>query len=1493
MRPYFGLDAPCLPVADAADDALAFEDVMSEAHTPANGPAAGGWSALRSLAAAALFVVVAMAAVMASAQNLYWDPNGTATAAFSATGTWDGTTPNWNTDPLGGAGGTLGATTSASNNLFFSVPGSTGSPTITVSGTQSANSLTFDFSGGTATGANNNEDMVSLGGAAITLGGGTNPGIFVSAAPAGTTASGFVYTNSISSAITMASDLTIRNSGLTTFELKTGALTGSATNLTLQNNSNNFGGVIISSAVNIGGASTITNNGTGRAMAQIGGVVSGATNLVQDSPTSALWLNSANTTTGTATLKQGQLILANVNALNPVTSIAFQGGILAYRQGLAGVTDLSAKFTSNGADYKIELPTTGVVYATALAASASGNAGLRKFGQAQLTLTGANTYTGKTTIGGIDVANMQVAGGGTLTIGDGTNGSLNGNVGTDLDFQGTGVFEVKRAAASTQQMKQTTFSAGDGTVTSTQNTSATLTLASVSRSAGATGNFALSAGGGTPGLAGTNNIVITGQSTGTLGPGYFFGGSSYAFYDASGFVRAIDYNVDAGTADAAASGAAVSLPSKTYQQVTGAVSAQADGTSFTGLNIRNTSAATNPTLGNQGFTLASGATVTADGVLVSGGAGTGALVTISGGAGFRPQNNGELIVRTDATNDRLLIANLAANGMNSLTKSGAGTLVLSGANTLGGSGITGNVAINQGILVVSSTVNTAYSGITSGQGALHVAGGRTLTLNGSVPMAHTGGTVINNATVVADFSNLADPTNMLFTGTPGNKGTGVGSGAIVLGGSTGNFLRGAQGSGTLIIKGKPGASVSTYQQLGAYGTAGSGGSVQVQNGVGRVLADPNGGRDTTVVLSFPGATDGSVLVVGKAAGAGAGNVFFQSQGNSANSPHNAYGGNWGKLYYTTDGGISDLNFVVNVHYNSNATGASLFPVGTNGVNYADLIGGSGSFYRLTGASLALQPGGKFTTAASGTGFKLEDVRDGQELVFNGGGNGLGQSGLIMTGSEAGNFTISGGTIGGANTGLTNRISVFQMNPNMTLTFTNVFNATNSNNHFQKNGAGTVIFAGANVYSGSTFINEGKLVAGVAQNGTTSGPFGTTGTIRFSGGTLGFSAANATDYSARFSTTGMEPIRIDTAGQTVTFASNIQGVATTLTKLGSGTLVLNGANTYTGTTTFAGGNLRANAAETAGTSGPFGANSSAGALVFAGGTLQYSVSNTFDYSSRFSTAAGQSVSVDTNGQSVTFATGLSSPGGTLTKAGSGRLTLTTDNTYSGATTVSEGTLALDSAGTIANSPTIMIGANGMFDVAAKGYGGLTVAQNQELKGDGLVTGNVVMGAGSVITPGADVGVLSFDGNLTLSATSVFNFQLGSSATPGTTYDQIKVVSLTGFNLLDIGSELINFSNFNFTALPGFGEGTYTLFDAGTSGTLGSTLTGQIGAYPGTISTDPFTSAVVLTVFAAVPEPGTVALLSVAGLAAAATALRRRSTLPGIGSPARATSASSPR
>ncbi|HEV3415262.1 MAG TPA: autotransporter-associated beta strand repeat-containing protein, partial [Pirellulales bacterium] len=128
--------------------------------------------------------------------------------------------------------------------------------------------------------------------------------------------------------------------------------------------------------------------------------------------------------------------------------------------------------------------------------------------------------------------------------------------------------------------------------------------------------------------------------------------------------------------------------------------------------------------------------------------------------------------------------------------------------------------------------------------------------------------------------------------------------------------------------------------------------------------------------------------------------------------------------------------------------------------------------------------------------------------------------------------------------------------------------------------------------------------------------------------------------------------------------------TGLIKTGSGALTLTGANTYTLGTTLSGGTLNLGSAETVGSSGPLGASSSSnhGNIVFSGGTLQYSSVNHNDYSGRFSTAANQSVSIDTNGQNVTFATALTSSGGTLNKLGAGTLTLSAANTYTGVTTL---------------------------------------------------------------------------------------------------------------------------------------------------------------------------------------------------------------------------------
>jgi fibronectin-binding autotransporter adhesin len=124
------------------------------------------------------------------------------------------------------------------------------------------------------------------------------------------------------------------------------------------------------------------------------------------------------------------------------------------------------------------------------------------------------------------------------------------------------------------------------------------------------------------------------------------------------------------------------------------------------------------------------------------------------------------------------------------------------------------------------------------------------------------------------------------------------------------------------------------------------------------------------------------------------------------------------------------------------------------------------------------------------------------------------------------------------------------------------------------------------------------------------------------------------------------------------------------RVNAGTLTLGGASTYSGNTVLNGGGIIINSLENVGVSGPLG---NGGTISFNGGTLQFSVNNTFDYSPRFSTAAGQAISIDTAGQEVTFASALTSSEGTLTKLGSGTLILSGANTYNGLTTVSLGKL----------------------------------------------------------------------------------------------------------------------------------------------------------------------------------------------------------------------------
>ncbi|MCX5653984.1 MAG: autotransporter-associated beta strand repeat-containing protein, partial [Planctomycetota bacterium] len=1003
---------------------------------------------------------------------------------------------------------------------------------------------------------------------------------------------------------------TLTNAGLQTLSVRTASITGTG-DLIFKNNSTSAigNGVDINGlqqTITISNVGQIINNGTGvggtRINAQITNTITG---LVQNSATSNLYLIKAisspgagnviqadNTFTAATSINAGLLYAGYANALTTTSAINFNGGTLQY--GVVSATDLSSKFATNGtADYSIDTNGTGtgagvsITFGNVLAAN--GASGLKKLGNGTLTLTAENTYTGTTTIGG-GTATLENAVGGTLQVGNGTTGSLNGTTGTQLTFGGTGTFNVVEPANSAQGMVNLTFGAGDGTVQSTYagTPGANITILTFSwlaeHATGATGNFIVSGG-----ANGTDNMIVLSGGVPLwnqlIDRGIFYGGSAYAACDGSGYgyVRALIYGgSDANAPAAIAGGATLGVDDATQNvQITGSITAQTTAS----VNTLHVS-------GAQNVTLAGGATLSLNGILKSGGNAS----TISGGAGITPTVGGnDMVIRTDAAGDALTITSpILDNGATALTKSGAGTLKLSGANAY-----TGNTGINQGTLVLNTPVNRTYAGLISGAGALVVTGPGELTLNGSVPDTFTGGLTVNGGTLVLDNSYMADnPTNLID-----------GYSKLTLG--AGSLLNGPQGGGTIRIIAKSGANI-TSQSFSLIPPTGGVSAISTNAGAHRILVDPNGGTETRVLLGqlgnvvcFSGnsnmqASNGSGLLLGKVAGAGSGDVFFLYDTGGRNGT--TYGVNLGgRLLYTPDGGTT-VDFVTGTQQATSPY--NIVPVGTLGTSYSKLTassggnGNQGPYYRITDADLTAAGGTlTMTTGGDATGVKIEDPAPGQAWDLGGIANAWTPDfGLLMTGTN--DFEIKNGRMTPPGQGAQRSLTIDQYSTG-TLTLSVAYatytapNLTATAGDVTKLGPGKLVLAGPSMYTGATYISEGILNVGIAQNGTISGPMGQNGTINFAGGTLQYSSVNNTDYSPRFNTGGGQPIKIDTFGQDVTFASVIQGTATELTKSGPGTLTLTNANTYTGPTTIIGGNLQVNNTTGSGTgTGAVTVNSSA-------------------------------------------------------------------------------------------------------------------------------------------------------------------------------------------------------------------------------------------------------------------------------------------------------------
>ncbi len=214
-----------------------------------------------------------------------------------------------------------------------------------------------------------------------------------------------------------------------------------------------------------------------------------------------------------------------------------------------------------------------------------------------------------------------------------------------------------------------------------------------------------------------------------------------------------------------------------------------------------------------------------------------------------------------------------------------------------------------------------------------------------------------------------------------------------------------------------------------------------------------------------------------------------------------------------------------------------------------------------------------------------------------------------------------------------------------------------------------------------------------------------------------------------------------------------------------------------------------------------------------------------------------LSVGSDNTSTTYSGAIGGSGGQLLKLGSGTLTLSGSNTYTGPTTISQGELAI----------------NGLL--------GSPVAVNSggTLGGTGHLSSGTVS-AGGYIAPGNSPQGLSFSGGLFLASGAEMDYALD---TPSTS-DEISCGSLL------VGSPL-GFSNFDFTLTANFGPGNYNLIEAGSvpSGTLGTSTSGTIEGLPANLAVQG--NDLVLTV---VPEPSTLVLLAGGGPGLASYVWRRR-------------------
>jgi len=383
---------------------------------------------------------------------------------------------------------------------------------------------------------------------------------------------------------------------------------------------------------------------------------------------------------------------------------------------------------------------------------------------------------------------------------------------------------------------------------------------------------------------------------------------------------------------------------------------------------------------------------------------------------------------------------------------------------------------------------------------------------------------------------------------------------------------------------------------------------------------------------------------------------------------------------------------------------------------------------------------------------------------------------------------------------------------------------------QKLGAGVLSLTGTNTYSGLTTVSAGTLSIG-------------------GGGITGSITGNIVDNATL----------VFNRSDALTYAGSISG-AGAVVKQGSGKLTLTGSSSYSGLTTVAGGALNIQNSAALG-------SSAAGAVVSAGAALELqgglavaaeplslsgagvsnggalrNISGTNTYSGAVTLAANSRINSDAGrlvlnsgtiagaGFGLTvggagdtaISSSINTGGGTLTKDGSGRLTLTGSNSYAGLTRVNAGVLNVQNAFALGGTT-----AGTYVDTSAtlELQGGIAVA------GEALSLNGVGVNGGGALRSVS--GTNTFAGPVTLGDDSRINTDAGllilNSSTIGSGFDGLGL-TVGGAGDTAISSSILLGSG----GLTKDGSGTLTV--SGTSTYTGATavnagalvVTGQLGS-----------------------------------------------------------------